>query len=179
MAYGSADVIGGFTPAIREAADEALRRASVYIHTREALEEAAGLVQASKAGVISTDDVSATLGELCRRDSPARTSTDEISLDTLSQRQWRILPPRHWFMKFVSSEKRSLSSENGVCGRRDLGNSVRSDRREDLGSARSIMLRAIDLLAGSAAADPGSQAVAGKGRIVDEQPLSVSPSKRA
>jgi ornithine cyclodeaminase len=74
------DLIGGFTPAMREADDEALQRSSVYIDTREALHEAGDLVQPIRAGVISTDTVRATLDQLCRRDSPARTSDDEITL---------------------------------------------------------------------------------------------------
>jgi ornithine cyclodeaminase len=70
------DLIGGFTPAMREADDEALRRSSVYIDTHEA----GDLVQPIRAGVISADAVRATLDELCRRDVPARTSNDEITL---------------------------------------------------------------------------------------------------
>ncbi|MBY3183705.1 ornithine cyclodeaminase family protein [Rhizobium laguerreae] len=74
------DLIGGFTPAMREADDEALRRSSVYIDTHEALHEAGDLVQPISAGVISADAVRATLDELSRRDVPARTSNDEITL---------------------------------------------------------------------------------------------------
>ncbi|CDM63130.1 MULTISPECIES: ornithine cyclodeaminase family protein [Rhizobium] len=74
------DLIGGFTPAMREADDEALRRSSVYIDTREALHEAGDLVQPIRTGVISTDAVRATLDNLCRRNIPARTSNDEITL---------------------------------------------------------------------------------------------------
>ncbi|MBY5344970.1 ornithine cyclodeaminase family protein [Rhizobium johnstonii] len=74
------DLIGGFTPAMREADDEALRRSSVYIDTHEALHEAGDLVQPIRGGVIAADAVRATLDELCRRDVPARTSNDEITL---------------------------------------------------------------------------------------------------
>jgi ornithine cyclodeaminase len=74
------NLIGGFTPAMREADDEALQRSSVYIDTHEALHEAGDLVQPIRAGVISADTVRATLDQLCRRDSPARTSDDEITL---------------------------------------------------------------------------------------------------
>ncbi|MBY5792631.1 ornithine cyclodeaminase [Rhizobium leguminosarum bv. viciae] len=42
--------------------------------------EAGDLVQPIRAGVISTDAVHATLDELCRRNVPARTSNDEITL---------------------------------------------------------------------------------------------------
>ncbi|MBY5809910.1 ornithine cyclodeaminase [Rhizobium leguminosarum] len=42
--------------------------------------EAGDLVQPIRAGIISADAVPATLDELCRRDIPARTSNDEITL---------------------------------------------------------------------------------------------------
>jgi ornithine cyclodeaminase/alanine dehydrogenase-like protein (mu-crystallin family) len=74
------DLIGGFTPAMREADDEAVRRSSVYIDTREALHEAGDLVQPIRAGIFSADLVRATLDELCRSDAPARTSDSEITL---------------------------------------------------------------------------------------------------
>jgi ornithine cyclodeaminase len=74
------DLIGGFTPAMREADDEAVRRSSVYIDTREALHEAGDLVQPIRAGLFSTDLVRATLDELCRNDVYARTSDNEITL---------------------------------------------------------------------------------------------------
>ena len=74
------DLIGGFTPGMREADDEAVRRSSVYIDTREALHEAGDLVQPIRAGVFSADRVRATLDELCRSDVPARTSNSEITL---------------------------------------------------------------------------------------------------
>ncbi|KQU87873.1 ornithine cyclodeaminase [Ensifer sp. Root31] len=74
------DLIGGFTPAMREADDDAVRRSSVYIDTHEALHEAGDLVQPVKAGLFSEAMVRATLDELCRRDVTARTSNEEITL---------------------------------------------------------------------------------------------------
>jgi ornithine cyclodeaminase len=74
------DLIGGFTPAMREADDEAIRRSAVFIDTTEALHEAGDLVQPIKAGVFSDEMVRSTLDELCRRDHPARTTAEEITL---------------------------------------------------------------------------------------------------
>ncbi|KQW72753.1 ornithine cyclodeaminase family protein [Ensifer sp. Root127] len=74
------DLIGGFTPAMREADDDAVRRSSVYIDTHEALHEAGDLVQPVKADLFSEAMVRATLDELCRRDVTARTSNEEITL---------------------------------------------------------------------------------------------------
>ncbi|KQV36714.1 MULTISPECIES: ornithine cyclodeaminase family protein [unclassified Rhizobium] len=74
------DLIGGFTPAMREADDDAVRRSSVYIDTHEALHEAGDLVQPIKSGIFSETMVRATLEELCRRNVTARTSEEEITL---------------------------------------------------------------------------------------------------
>jgi ornithine cyclodeaminase/alanine dehydrogenase-like protein (mu-crystallin family) len=74
------DLIGSFTPAMREADDEALQRASVYIDTREALHESGDLVLPIDSGAFSADKVCATLDGLCRRGVPARKSNEEITL---------------------------------------------------------------------------------------------------
>jgi ornithine cyclodeaminase len=74
------DLIGGFTPAMREADDEAIRRSSIYIDTPEALHEAGDLVQPLSSGILSQNLVRATLGELCRAGRLSRTSNTEITL---------------------------------------------------------------------------------------------------
>lgn len=74
------DLIGGFTPAMREADDEAIRRSSIYIDTPEALHEAGDLVQPLSSGILSPNLVRATLGELCRAGRLRRTSNTEITL---------------------------------------------------------------------------------------------------
>jgi ornithine cyclodeaminase len=73
------DLIGGFTPAMREADDEAIGRSSVFIDTHEALHEAGDLVQPIKSGTFSESLVRATLHELCRLNVAARTSIEEIT----------------------------------------------------------------------------------------------------
>lgn len=74
------DLIGGFTPAMREVDDAAVRRSSVYIDTREALHEAGDLVQPIRARIFSQNMVRATLEELCRRNTPSRRSNAEVTL---------------------------------------------------------------------------------------------------
>lgn len=74
------DLIGGFTPGMREADDEAIGRASVFIDTEEALHEAGDLVQPIKAGLFSQESVRSTLAELCRANRFARSGDDEITL---------------------------------------------------------------------------------------------------
>lgn len=74
------DLIGGFTPGMREANDEAIGRASVFIDTEEALHEAGDLVQPIEAGLFSEEHVRSTLAGLCRANRFARSSDDEITL---------------------------------------------------------------------------------------------------
>jgi ornithine cyclodeaminase len=75
------DLIGSFTPAMREVDDEALVRSRIYVDTREgALAESGELVQAIAGGVITAADIHGDLAALTRGTASGRTSTDEITL---------------------------------------------------------------------------------------------------
>jgi ornithine cyclodeaminase len=75
------DLVGGFTPAMREADDETVRRARLFVDTRDgALKEAGDIVQPLRAGLIGERDVEADLFELCRGERPGRSGADEITL---------------------------------------------------------------------------------------------------
>jgi ornithine cyclodeaminase/alanine dehydrogenase-like protein (mu-crystallin family) len=75
------DLVGAFTPAMREADDEAVRRAEVFVDTRAgALAEAGDIVQPVAAGVIAATDIRGDLSELCRGDIPGRTDRRSITL---------------------------------------------------------------------------------------------------
>lgn len=75
------DLIGGFTPKMREADDECVRRATVFCDTRAgATVEAGDLVQPLQSGVLKPDDIAADLYDLCRGRHPGRTSEDEITM---------------------------------------------------------------------------------------------------
>jgi alanine dehydrogenase len=75
------DLVGGFTPKMREADDAAIRKASVFVDTREgALKEAGDLVSPIKRKVIKKTDVKADLFELCRSEQKGRRSAREITL---------------------------------------------------------------------------------------------------
>ncbi|BBK29429.1 ornithine cyclodeaminase [Stella humosa] len=74
------DLVGGFTPTMREADDEAVRRARIFVDTREgALHEAGDLVQPIAAGVIGAGDVVGDLFDLARGTVPGREHDDEIT----------------------------------------------------------------------------------------------------
>ena len=75
------DLVGGFTPQMREADDDAIRRARVYVDTRAgATKEAGDIVQPLASGVLSPDAIVADLHELARGEKPGRASADEITL---------------------------------------------------------------------------------------------------
>ena len=75
------DLVGGFTPGMREADDDAIRRARVYVDTRAgATKEAGDIVQPLASGVLAPDAIVADLSELARGDKHGRASADEITL---------------------------------------------------------------------------------------------------
>lgn len=75
------DLIGSFTPAMREADDAALRRASIYVDTRaDALAESGELLHGLATGSISAADIRGDLRDLARGTVVGRRSADEITL---------------------------------------------------------------------------------------------------
>lgn len=75
------DLVGAFTPAMRESDDAAVRIANLFVDTREGgLNEAGDIVQPLKSGVIKEGDIQADLYDLCRGNHPGRTQEDEITL---------------------------------------------------------------------------------------------------
>ncbi len=75
------DLVGAYTPAMREADDEAIRRARVYVDTMEgATHEAGDIVQPLKSGVLTTDAIVGDLFALANGRAQARTSATEITL---------------------------------------------------------------------------------------------------
>jgi ornithine cyclodeaminase len=75
------DLVGSYIPAMREADDEAISRASVFVDFRgPCVKEAGDLAQPIAAGVIGEDDVLADLFELARGDHHGRSAVDEVTL---------------------------------------------------------------------------------------------------
>lgn len=74
------DLIGGYTPEMREADDDCLRRARVFVDGRMSAPEWCGdLCQPIAAGVIGASDIVADLFELTRGEKPGRGSETEIT----------------------------------------------------------------------------------------------------
>lgn len=75
------DLVGAFTPTMRESDDAAVRRARVYVDTRAgALAEAGDIVQPLGSGVISEADICGDLFDLCRDAVAGRQTDDEVTL---------------------------------------------------------------------------------------------------
>ena len=75
------DLVGSFTPDMCEADEDAVRRARLYVDTREgALAEAGELIQAVANRVIKPDDVVGELSELCGGTVAGRGADGEITL---------------------------------------------------------------------------------------------------
>jgi alanine dehydrogenase len=74
------DLVGSFRPDMREADDEVLRRARIFVDTRVALQEAGDLVDPIRRGVISAADIQGDLFDLCRGKIEGRAGAEEITL---------------------------------------------------------------------------------------------------
>lgn len=75
------DLVGGFTPTMREADDEAIRRAAVFVDTMAgATKEAGDIVQPIAAGVLSKEAIRGDLFALTRGEAEGRREKDEITL---------------------------------------------------------------------------------------------------
>jgi len=75
------DLVGAFSPTMREADDHCVRRAALFVDTRESTVDASGdLVQPLADGVIERGDVRADLFELVTGAGDGRTQPDAITL---------------------------------------------------------------------------------------------------
>jgi len=75
------DLVGARTPQMREADDETMTRARIFVDFREAAEQQAGdITQPLAAGVISSFDIAGDLFELTRGDRAGRRFHNQITL---------------------------------------------------------------------------------------------------
>lgn len=74
------DLIGGFTPAMRESDNACLQRSTVFADTAEALMKAGDLLTPIAQGAWDATQLAATLETLCRGQHAGRQSAQEITL---------------------------------------------------------------------------------------------------
>ena len=75
------DLVGAYTPKMRESDDDCVRRARVYVDTRlGAPKEGGDIVQPLKKGILKPSGIRGDLYELCRGKAKGRTKDSEITL---------------------------------------------------------------------------------------------------
>ena len=74
------DLIGAFTPKMRETDDDVVRRSTVFVDTYADAVLAGDLAQPLESGLLHTEDLAADLRELVSGEHPGRTSEDEITM---------------------------------------------------------------------------------------------------
>ena len=75
------DLVGGFTPAMRETDDDAMRRGRLFVDDRDsAISEAGDVLQPIADGVITADDVAGDLGDLVRGLRDGRRYYDQVTI---------------------------------------------------------------------------------------------------
>lgn len=74
------DLIGAFTPQMRESDDDCIRRSTVYVDTRTDGILAGDLAQPLESGLLTMDAIAGDLAELVAGSVPDRTSDDQITL---------------------------------------------------------------------------------------------------
>jgi ornithine cyclodeaminase len=75
------DLVGGFTPKMREADNDAIKRARVFVDTRTgATREAGDIAIPLRRGILTKKGIRGDLFELCRGKAKGRTSDKQITL---------------------------------------------------------------------------------------------------
>ena len=74
------DLIGSFTPAMRETDDDAVRRSRVFIDDPAGLQESGDLLLPLQSGALASADACTTLAARCRGPPPGRTGPTDITL---------------------------------------------------------------------------------------------------
>ncbi|WP_417709513.1 ornithine cyclodeaminase family protein [Roseibium aggregatum] len=75
------DLVGAFKPSMRESDDDLIKRAEIFVDTRDGcLSEGGDIVQPIKSGLLTPGEIKADLYELCRGEHPGRQSDDAITM---------------------------------------------------------------------------------------------------
>lgn len=74
------DLVGGFNAAMREADDDVVRRASVFVDTYDDAALAGDIAQPLASGLLTSDELLADLAELIAGTHPGRVGEDEITM---------------------------------------------------------------------------------------------------
>jgi ornithine cyclodeaminase len=96
------DCVGAYLPDHREVDDDVVRRAEVFVDSREAaVHESGDLVIPLTSGVLAPGDIRADLFELCRGDHPGRTSSESITMfENAGGGHLDLMVARHLWARF-------------------------------------------------------------------------------
>ena len=109
------DLVGGFTPAMREADDEAVDRARVFVDTYEgALKEAGDIVQPIANGVLTRESIAGDLAELTQGRVAGRRFYNQITLFKSVGTALEDLAAA--ILMFESTLERGLGGASGMSG---------------------------------------------------------------
>ena len=74
------DLVGAYTPEMREADDDTIRRATVYVDTLGGMRESGDIAQPLASGALVEADIAGDLFTIARGTAPGRRSADQITL---------------------------------------------------------------------------------------------------
>lgn len=74
------DLIGSFTPSMREVDDQAIAAGSLFVDTIDALKESGDLVQPLASGAITVQSIDGSLADLCEGNVAGRRSSSQITI---------------------------------------------------------------------------------------------------
>lgn len=74
------DLVGSFTPEMREADDAVLQRCDIFVDHRQTTERSGEFLGPFERGIISPDDVQADLFELCQGKATGRSSARQLTM---------------------------------------------------------------------------------------------------
>jgi ornithine cyclodeaminase/alanine dehydrogenase-like protein (mu-crystallin family) len=111
------DLIGSFTPAMREADVQCFAGARTFVDTDEALQKSGDLLDAMAAGTLRAQDVQGTLASLCRTAQGERTS--QTSQTSRTSRMGRTGDSERTVFKAVGSALEDLTAATLVWQARD------------------------------------------------------------
>ncbi len=74
------DLVGAFTPAMREADDETIRRALIFVDTREGMRESGDIAMPLASGTLPEARIEGDLFDISAAETPLRTHDSEITL---------------------------------------------------------------------------------------------------
>ena len=90
------DLVGGYRPDMREADDDAIRRARVFVDTEAALHEAGDIVQPLRSGVLTRDGIAGDLSGLVRGTCGGRRAPTRSRCSNPSAPRSKTSPPPNW-----------------------------------------------------------------------------------